>query len=100
MYDNASKYILFNYITNSICYLLLLSFFIWEKIYYTSIHKTDDPSAYFIASKKNSDEKDKNINTVINYINFYNFCSQIIVLSDGNIKIIRKQSKNSLNFVI
>jgi len=113
MYDNTSKYILFNYIINGICYLLILSFFIWDKIYYTSIHKTNDPTVYFITNNEKNINKSKKIDTdtdidnekrsnmlILNYINFYKFCSQIVMFNDGDFKFIGKRNKNTLKFVI
>jgi len=81
----------------------------WDKIYYTSIHKTNNPRDYFITelneknsygSKEDISKTDKNLDTIINYINFYKFCSKIIILSDGDLKLIKKQNKNTLKFVI
>lgn len=89
----------------------MLFILFWDKIYYTSIHKTNDPNTYFITNKIEKklgvieDEIKKDVNpdteTIItSYISFYNYCSQIIIFSNGTVKYVKKESKNSLKFVI
>ncbi|ORX44484.1 hypothetical protein BCR36DRAFT_359576 [Piromyces finnis] len=111
---NGFAYNLFNNIINEICYLIMLILYSWDKVYYISKNKGNMPKYYFYHVKRslcnihcsylcecnrnnavyyNEDEVEK-------YINFYKYCSVIIVFSNGKFKYIQKKNKNSLKFSI
>eukprot|EP00833_Pecoramyces_ruminatium_P000462 jgi/Orpsp1_1/1174494/evm.model.c7180000050324.1 len=111
IYNNSNVYNWFNILLNGLCYILMLLLYIWDKIYYVLKKKGNDPYNYFYVEKHEECSLHKthhcdciktkiSENVVIRYINFYKQCSQFLILSNGNIKYVKKESKNPLRFVI
>ncbi|ORX47929.1 hypothetical protein BCR36DRAFT_294518, partial [Piromyces finnis] len=106
--NNAYKFNLFNQILNGICYLTIIILFSWDKIYYI-ITKKGNNSEYYFYSLKMDDFPSlqklyycgytKNEREVIKrYIDFYKYTSQIIKITNGRVKYIKKRNKNSYRF--
>lgn len=82
-------------------------FFSWDKIYYIFKKKGNDPTLYFIYSRKEKcfvhnsftcgcklKSKKENLKPIIEkYIKFYKFCSTVFIIEKGKIKYIKLQSK-------
>jgi len=112
LYQNGYAYNNFDdLLINYLNYLLILIICTWDKFYYIIKNKGNDSECYFNSKIQNECiihksytcgccriklDKEK----IEKYINFYIFCSKIVVISNGKIKFIGKKSKNTMKFVI
>ncbi|ORX47898.1 hypothetical protein BCR36DRAFT_405219 [Piromyces finnis] len=112
LFDQSIPYTFFNYVFNSICYVFIFIMLSWDKLYY--IIKSDGNNVYnyfnstqyeqcFVHKSFTCNCKKKTIDgeieTMKNYIEFYNYCSNIIVISDGHIHYINKKRKSTMKFI-
>ena len=91
------------------CYIFILFFLSWDKIYYIVKGEGDDFNNYFNSTKYEMcpihntamcgcAKKNGASDVIEKYISFYKRCSTIIEISDGKIRYVGKSSKDSLNF--
>jgi len=69
------------------------------KYYFNSIitEKCLQHNSYTCGCSKGEEGEEDVVN---NYINFYKFCSKIILFSDGKIQYVNKTNKNTMKFII
>ncbi|ORX65789.1 hypothetical protein BCR32DRAFT_250582 [Anaeromyces robustus] len=111
LYDDNYSYNLFNTLINSLCYSFILILFVWDKIYFISQKEGNNVDKYFYSLKCEEclihksylcgcNKSNSEYDVIEKYINFYKYCSQIIVYSSGKLMYIRMESKNQLKFTI
>ncbi|ORX40393.1 hypothetical protein BCR36DRAFT_364685 [Piromyces finnis] len=110
--NNNNLYNICNSIINELCYFIILILYTYEKIYYiiskkgndfkyyfnsVSIEKCLEHNSYSCGCNKEANGEEEIVN---NYLSFYKFCSKFIQFSDGKFKYVRKNSKNTMKFII
>ena len=111
-YNKGNLYNYFNHILNGLCYLIISALFSWDKIYYILTKKGNDQESYFISLKlvqcpihrsimcgcKNFVKSEADV--VTKYIEFYKYSSKVLMISNGRLTYIKKNSKTSVRFTL
>ncbi|ORY56047.1 hypothetical protein LY90DRAFT_669544 [Neocallimastix californiae] len=102
--DNRKGFVMINYISNNIEYLIIMMLFYWDKFYYILINQGDNPLAFFVFEHNDKyvlgdiSVKDNNISMKLieDYINLYKECSKVVQIVNGKIKFTVNKSHYSL----